>query len=125
MNKPIRRVSVFCLILVLALLLRANWVQGVVASSYASNPNNARNLYDQYAYPRGNIYAGGQVITRSDFVNGYRFKYKRGYSDGAMYAPSPASPRSPTSAPPDWRTWRTASWPAPTTGSSSATPWTP
>ncbi|WP_035847202.1 peptidoglycan D,D-transpeptidase FtsI family protein [Kitasatospora azatica] len=87
MNKPIRRVSVFCMVLIFALLLRTNWVQGVVADSYAENPNNRRTVYDQYSYPRGNIIAGGQPITRSDFTNGYLYKYKRGYTDGAMYAP--------------------------------------
>jgi cell division protein FtsI/penicillin-binding protein 2 len=88
MNKPIRRVSVFCMVLVFALLLRANWVQVVVADSYAENPHNLRVLLDQYSYPRGNILlAGGQPITRSDFTNGYYYKYKRGYTDGAMYSP--------------------------------------
>ncbi|MFE0463123.1 peptidoglycan D,D-transpeptidase FtsI family protein [Kitasatospora sp. NPDC058965] len=86
MNKPIRRVSVFCLVLVLALLLRANWVQVVSADSLAKNPNNKRQLFDQYSYPRGNILAGGQPITRSDATNGYQYKYKRAYTDGAMYA---------------------------------------
>ncbi len=76
------------MVLILALLLRTNWVQGVEADSYAKNVNNARNLYDQYAYPRGSILvAGNQAVTRSDFVNGYRFKYKSGWTDGPMYAP--------------------------------------
>ncbi|GAA1260130.1 penicillin-binding transpeptidase domain-containing protein [Kitasatospora nipponensis] len=87
MNKPIRRVSVFCLVLILALLLRTNWVQGVEATSYADNPNNRRNVFDQYAYPRGNIFAGGQALTSSDATGGYLYKYKRGWTDGPMYAP--------------------------------------
>ncbi|KQV22225.1 MULTISPECIES: penicillin-binding protein 2 [unclassified Kitasatospora] len=88
MNKPIRRVSIFCLVLVLALMVRVNWVQGVQAEAWASNPHNDRNKYDRYAYPRGNIIvAGGQPITRSDFVNGYRYKYKRAWVDGPLWAP--------------------------------------
>ncbi|GAA1077293.1 MULTISPECIES: peptidoglycan D,D-transpeptidase FtsI family protein [Kitasatospora] len=87
MNKPIRRVSVFCLILVLALMVRTNWVQGVQAHAWATNENNDRNKYDRYAYPRGNIIVGGQAVTNSDFVNGLRYKYKRSWVDGAMYAP--------------------------------------
>jgi peptidoglycan glycosyltransferase len=86
-NKPIRRVSVFCLVLVLALLVRTNWVQGVQAQAWASNQHNDRNKYDRYAYPRGNIIVGGQPVTNSDFVNGLRYKYKRSWVDGPVYAP--------------------------------------
>ncbi|WP_033820252.1 penicillin-binding protein 2 [Kitasatospora sp. MBT63] len=87
MNKPIRRVSIFCLVLILALMVRVNWVQGVQAEAWASNKHNDRNKYDRYAYPRGNIIAGGQPVTNSDFVNGLRYKYKRSWIDGPMYAP--------------------------------------
>ncbi|GAA0663240.1 penicillin-binding transpeptidase domain-containing protein [Kitasatospora atroaurantiaca] len=87
MNKPIRRVSIFCLVLILALMIRTNWVQGVQADAWASNSHNDRNKYDRYAYPRGNIIVGGQPVTKSDFVNGYRYKYKRAWVDGPMYAP--------------------------------------
>ncbi|GAA3055206.1 penicillin-binding transpeptidase domain-containing protein [Kitasatospora albolonga] len=88
MNKPIRRVSIFCLVLVLALMIRVNWVQGVQADSLANHPKNLRTKFDRYAYPRGNIVvAGGQPVTKSDFVNGYRYKYKRAWVDGPMWAP--------------------------------------
>ncbi|MFJ5922754.1 peptidoglycan D,D-transpeptidase FtsI family protein [Kitasatospora sp. NPDC092948] len=87
MNKPIRRVSIFCLVLILALMLRVNWVQGVEASAWANNPHNDRTKYDRYASPRGNIIVGGQAVTKSDFVNGLRYKYKRSWVDGPMYAP--------------------------------------
>ncbi|RKE20327.1 penicillin-binding protein 2 [Streptomyces sp. TLI_171] len=87
MNKPIRRVSIFCLVLVLALMLRVNWVQGVQASAWANNSHNERVKYDRYAYPRGNIIVGGQAVTKSDLVNGLRYKYKRSWVDGPMYAP--------------------------------------
>ncbi|MGW2370883.1 MULTISPECIES: peptidoglycan D,D-transpeptidase FtsI family protein [Kitasatospora] len=87
MNKPIRRISIFCLVLILALMVRANWVQGVQADALATNKNNKRQLYDRYAHPRGNIIAGGQPVTSSDFVNGVRFKYKTSWVDGPMWAP--------------------------------------
>ncbi|MGW4898258.1 peptidoglycan D,D-transpeptidase FtsI family protein [Kitasatospora sp. NPDC004240] len=87
MNKPIRRVSIFCLVLILALMVRTNWVQGVQAESWASNKYNKRETFDRYAYPRGNIIVGGERVTNSDFVNGLRFKYKRSWVDGPMYAP--------------------------------------
>ncbi|WP_395295138.1 peptidoglycan D,D-transpeptidase FtsI family protein [Kitasatospora hibisci] len=87
MNKPIRRVSIFCLVLILALMVRTNWVQGVQAESWATNKNNKRQEFDRYAHPRGNIIVGGQPVTSSEFVNGLRYKYKRTWIDGPMYAP--------------------------------------
>ncbi|MFF2039655.1 peptidoglycan D,D-transpeptidase FtsI family protein [Kitasatospora sp. NPDC058170] len=87
MNKPIRRVSIFCLVLILALMVRTNWVQGVQGEAWANNKNNKRQVYDRYAHPRGNIIVGGQPVTQSDFVNGLRYKYKRSWVDGPMYAP--------------------------------------
>ncbi|MGF1429196.1 peptidoglycan D,D-transpeptidase FtsI family protein [Kitasatospora sp. LaBMicrA B282] len=88
MNQPIRRVSVFCMVLILALLLRSNWIQVVQADSYATNPHNMRATYDEYSYPRGTIYtADGQAMTTSTFTDGYKYKYKTGWTNGPLYAP--------------------------------------
>jgi cell division protein FtsI/penicillin-binding protein 2 len=87
MNKPIRRVSVFCLVLVLALMIRVNYVQGVQASSLDKNTNNKRGLIEAYSYPRGQIIVGGKPVTKDIEVDGNTYKYKRGYTDGAVYAP--------------------------------------
>lgn len=87
MNKPIRRVAIFCLVLILALMVRVNWVQGVEADTWASNIHNQRVQFDRYAYPRGNIIVGDQPVTSSALTNGLRFKYKRAWTDGTMYAP--------------------------------------
>ncbi|MEY9966057.1 peptidoglycan glycosyltransferase [Streptacidiphilus sp. MAP12-16] len=87
MNKPIRRVSVFCLVLVLALMIRVNYVQGVEAGSLNSNKNNARGSIEAYSYPRGDIVAGGQAVTKDLLVNGNKYKYRRAYTSGPMYAP--------------------------------------
>jgi peptidoglycan glycosyltransferase len=86
-NKPIRRVSVFCLVLVLALLIRVNWVQGVEASSLNNNTHNERGMIEAYSYPRGSIIVGGQAITKSVLVNGNKFKYQESFTNGPLYAP--------------------------------------
>lgn len=76
------------MVLVFALLLRANWVQAVVADSYADNSNNERVKYDEYSYPRGNlITADGQPMTSSIPANSYKYKYKVGWTNGPLYAP--------------------------------------
>ncbi|MFE9092762.1 peptidoglycan D,D-transpeptidase FtsI family protein [Streptomyces sp. NPDC007264] len=90
MNKPLRRIAIFCGLLVLALLIRDNWLQYVKADSLRTDPNNRRVLIARYSTPRGNIIVGGDPITGSkktatDSLND--FAYKRTYKDGPMWAP--------------------------------------
>ncbi|RPF39900.1 cell division protein FtsI/penicillin-binding protein 2 [Streptomyces sp. Ag109_G2-6] len=87
MNKTIRRASVFCLLLVLALLVRVTWVQAYQGQALADNKNNRRNLIGQYENPLGNIIVGGTAITGSEKTGGKDFGYKRTYTDGPLYAP--------------------------------------
>ncbi|MFD3546441.1 penicillin-binding transpeptidase domain-containing protein [Streptomyces sp. NPDC058655] len=87
MNKTIRRASVFCLLLVLALLVRVTWVQAYQGQALADDKNNRRNLIGQYENPLGNIIVGGEAITGSVETGGKDFGYKRTYTDGPLYAP--------------------------------------
>ncbi|MFF4601858.1 peptidoglycan D,D-transpeptidase FtsI family protein [Streptomyces sp. NPDC001339] len=86
MNRPLRHIAVFCGVLVLALLVRATWVQFVQADELANDSNNRRVKIEAFSYPRGNIIVDGQPVTGSTTTSG-DFKYKRTYKDGAMYAP--------------------------------------
>ncbi|GAA1922062.1 penicillin-binding transpeptidase domain-containing protein [Streptomyces sodiiphilus] len=87
MNKPMRRVAVFCGLLILALLLRVNYVQFVQADELQTDPNNRRVAINQYSQPRGNIIVDGKAITGSTETDGIDFKFKRTYTDGEMWAP--------------------------------------
>ncbi|MEU3773008.1 penicillin-binding transpeptidase domain-containing protein [Streptomyces sp. NPDC032472] len=88
MNKPLRRISIFCGLLILALLVRTNWLQYVSAEELSTRKENRRVQIAQYATQRGNIIvAGGQAITGSAVTNGSDYKYKRTYHDGALWAP--------------------------------------
>ncbi|MFJ4874245.1 peptidoglycan D,D-transpeptidase FtsI family protein [Streptomyces sp. NPDC088745] len=87
MNKPLRRVAIFCGILVLALLVRANWVQFVQGDKLKSHKDNRRVLVERYAHPRGNIIVDGEAITGSVEAKNGDLKYKRTYKDGPMWAP--------------------------------------
>ncbi|MET9695432.1 penicillin-binding transpeptidase domain-containing protein [Streptomyces sp. NPDC006529] len=87
MNKPLRRISIFCGLLVLALLLRTNWLQYVKAEDLSTRKENRRVQIAQYASERGNIIVGGQPITGSVVTNGSDYKFKRTYLDGPMWAP--------------------------------------
>ncbi|MFD5492818.1 peptidoglycan D,D-transpeptidase FtsI family protein [Streptomyces sp. NPDC127091] len=87
MNKPLRAVAIFCGLLVLGLLLRANWLQYVRAPELSTDPKNRRVQIEQFATPRGDIVVGGRAVTGSTEVQGTDLKYKRTYVDGPMYAP--------------------------------------
>ncbi|MEV8088881.1 peptidoglycan D,D-transpeptidase FtsI family protein [Streptomyces nigra] len=87
MNKPLRRIAIFCGLLVLALLIRDNWIQYVQADELRTDKNNRRVIIERYSTPRGNIIVDGKAITGYKETTGSDFKYKRTYTDGPMWAP--------------------------------------
>lgn len=87
MNKPLRRIALFCGLLVLALLIRDNWLQYVQADDLRTDPKNRRVTIERYATPRGDIIVDGNPITGSTKSASSDFEYKRSYKDGPMWAP--------------------------------------
>lgn len=87
MNKPMRRVAVFCGLLILALLLRVNYVQFIQAGELQNDDHNRRVAIERYAHPRGDIIVDGEPITGSIETDGTDYRWKRTYSDGEMWAP--------------------------------------
>ncbi|QES49192.1 penicillin-binding protein [Streptomyces venezuelae] len=87
MNKPLRRISIFCGLLILALLIRTNWLQYVQAEELSTRKENRRVQIAQYAQERGNIIVQGEPITGSAVTDGSDYKYKRTYVNGPMWAP--------------------------------------
>ncbi|MFD4697512.1 peptidoglycan D,D-transpeptidase FtsI family protein [Streptomyces niveus] len=87
MNKPLRRIAIFCGLLVLALLVRTNWLQYVEADELNTHEKNRRVLIERYAKERGNIVVDGKPITGSAKTKDTDFKYKRTYLEGPMWAP--------------------------------------
>ena len=85
MNRPIKKVAVFCLALFAALFINANYIQVVSASSYTQHSDNTRNLIYAYKYPRGSIIVDGKPIATSTATTG-TLKYQRQYADGPLYA---------------------------------------
>lgn len=86
MNKTIRRASVFALLLVLALLVRATWVQYYDGKALADDNDNRRNAIATYSRPLGNIIVAGSAITGSARTKGSDLAYKRTYTQGELYA---------------------------------------
>ncbi|WP_149823482.1 peptidoglycan D,D-transpeptidase FtsI family protein [Streptomyces tailanensis] len=87
MNKPLRRIAIFCGLLVLALLIRDNWIQYVQADALQSRKENRRVSIERYATPRGDIIVDGKAITGSVETKGTDYKYKRTWKNGEMWAP--------------------------------------
>ncbi|MEU6172849.1 penicillin-binding protein 2 [Streptantibioticus parmotrematis] len=86
MNKTIRRTSVFCLLLVLAVVARVSWVQVADGPKLASDSYNRRTMIAQWANPLGDIVVAGKPVTGSAKTSGSDFAYKRTYTDGPEYA---------------------------------------
>lgn len=86
MNKTIRRTAVFTLLLVLALLVRATWVQFYEGTALADDQDNRRNAIRTYADPLGNIVVAGKSITGSARTEDSDLAYRRTYTDGELYA---------------------------------------
>ncbi|MFM6851942.1 MAG: penicillin-binding transpeptidase domain-containing protein, partial [Terrabacter sp.] len=86
MNKPIRVVSVFCLLLFLALLLNATYLMYVRADDLSKDPRNRRIITATYSRERGAILVGKEAIARS-VPSDDKYKFQRVYSEPFKYAP--------------------------------------
>lgn len=87
MNKPLRRVAIFCGLLIVALMIRINYVQFVDANSLANDKDNRRVQINQFSNPRGDIIVDGSAITGHTTTTGSDFKYKATFRNGPMWAP--------------------------------------
>lgn len=87
MNKPLRRIALFCGVLIMALLVRTNYLQYVRADELNTRDENRRVRIDRYAHERGDIIVDGNPVTGSVKTTSGDFMYKRDWKDGPMWAP--------------------------------------
>lgn len=85
MNRPIRVLSVFCLLLFLALMLNATWVQYVQAESLNERNDNRRVLNEQFSRERGPIIVDGEAIAES-IPTDTQYRFQRVYHEPELYA---------------------------------------
>ncbi|EOM74246.1 penicillin-binding protein 2 [Rhodococcus rhodnii] len=88
MNTPLRRVALAVMVMVVALLANATYVQVIKADDLRSDPRNSRVLLDEYSRQRGQISAAGQVMAQS-IPTDDRYKYLRTYPAGEGVPSSP------------------------------------
>lgn len=91
MNKPIRRLAMFCMVLFGALLLNVNVIQGMERSfeeaELRDHPRNSRQVERQLNTERGPIVAGDENIAYSEETGeDAAYDYQRVYTDSEYYA---------------------------------------
>ena len=89
MNKPIRTISTFCLLLFVALMVNATWLQYWKADSYDKDGRNRRVIEAAYSRERGAILVGREPVAESvasddeyDFVRTYEEPFKYAHVTG-------------------------------------------
>ncbi|MEV5709560.1 penicillin-binding transpeptidase domain-containing protein [Actinoallomurus sp. NPDC052274] len=87
MNKTLRRMTVFALLMVLALMVNVTYIQGAQEQKLRDDPLNARHFLAQFNRNRGLIMAGGTVIARSRDTGQKDFRYQREYPESEVFAP--------------------------------------
>ena len=85
MNKPIRTVAVFCLLLFLALMVNATWLQYVRTDDYADDPRNRRIIEAAYSAERGAILVGREAVAESE-PSDDEYKFQRVYDQPLKYS---------------------------------------
>lgn len=86
MNRPIRTLSVGCLILFVALMLNVTYVQFFKANWYNERGDNRRVTEEAYSQQRGDILVGKKAVATSVPSDG-KFEWQRTYPGGKKYAP--------------------------------------
>ena len=85
MNKPIRTISIFCLLLFVALMINATWLQYAKSQDYAENPRNRRVIEAAYSAERGAILVGRDPVAESKAVDD-KYEFLRSYAEPFKYA---------------------------------------
>ncbi len=85
MNKPIRTISIFCLLLFVALMVNATWLQYWEAVSYDKDALNRRVIEAAYSQERGAILVGGKPIAESE-PSDDQYDFLRTYPEPFKYA---------------------------------------
>ena len=85
MNKPIRTIAIFCLLLFVALMINATYLQYFAAGRYHDDARNRRVVDAEFSRNRGAILVGRDPIAES-VHSGDRFDYQRSYPKPFMYA---------------------------------------
>jgi peptidoglycan glycosyltransferase len=85
-NKPIRTISLFCLVLFLALMLNATYLMYVRSGELTEDPQNRRVITAAFSRERGAILVGKDPVARS-VPSDDQYDFQRTYPQPFKYAP--------------------------------------
>jgi len=85
MNRPIRIMAIGCLVMFLALMVNANYVQFLNADELNARNDNRRVLNAEFSRERGPILVANDSVARSD-PSDDEFEYQRTYTQPELYA---------------------------------------
>ncbi|HWE90811.1 MAG TPA: penicillin-binding transpeptidase domain-containing protein [Pseudonocardiaceae bacterium] len=86
MNKPLRRVGLAMMLMVVLLLANDMYVQVVQASSLSTNTSNSRRLLNEYSTQRGLILSSDMQTLVTSTPTNDTYKFLRQYANGPAYA---------------------------------------
>jgi peptidoglycan glycosyltransferase len=86
MNKPIRTISMFCMLLFLALMVNATYLQYWKAGALDDDPRNRRIIQEAFSRERGAILVDREAVAESVPADD-EYKFQRTYPQPFKYAP--------------------------------------
>ncbi len=86
MNKPIRTISIFCLLLFLALMVNVTYLQYYKAGALDEDPLNRRVIEASFSGERGAILVGRDAVAES-VESDDQYEFQRQYPQPFKYAP--------------------------------------
>jgi peptidoglycan glycosyltransferase len=86
-NKPLRKVAVAGMILLVVLIVNVNYIQGSQADKLKTDPLNTRQFAQQWEHNRGPIMAGKVTLAYSQKTGKDGKTYQRHYDQATLYSP--------------------------------------
>lgn len=86
MERRIRLLGIFLMVLFLGLFVQLNRIQFLDASSLANAPGNSRNITTQFSQNRGAILTADGAVVADTVKTTDVYKYQRQYPNGPLYA---------------------------------------
>lgn len=87
-DRPLKRVGVFAVLLIFALMVQVNYIQGTQAEKLKEHERNTRKYADVFTRDRGPILAGGETLAASEKRSKDKnAKYSRNYKEGLVFSP--------------------------------------
>jgi peptidoglycan glycosyltransferase len=86
-NKPLRRVAIAGMLLIVVLMINVNYIQGSQADKLKADPLNSRQYDTQFEHNRGPIMAGNVTLAYSKKSGKDGKTYQRVYRQGELYSP--------------------------------------